>query len=621
MNRYPLWKYLILGILFVFSFIYAIPNFYGEDPAIQIMFDSPSLSNEKTISNIEEALRNKTIPYKLIEKTSDTSILVRFPSGQAQIDGQDALKSISESGWTVALNLAPGTPKWLSALGAKPMKLGLDLRGGVHFLIEVDLESALKRRLESFQTEIRNVLRDNKVRYLRQHVSNNSEINLLFKDRVSRNEAYDHLSQLIHEIEFSKNDSEELFSIKGKIAQKSMQDIKNQTVEQTISTLRNRVNELGVAESVVQRQGLNHIIVELPGIQDTARAKDIIGKTATLEFKIRDHEHDESEALKGKIIPGSKLYYERNGYPVLLKNRVLLSGDAIIGASVGTDGQTGRPSVNIQVGGAGLGLFKKETRENVGKQMGVVYIETRSVESNDSNIKSKKLETVETVISVARINSALGNRFQITGLNLNEAKNLSLFLRAGALPATISIVEERTVGPSLGEENIRLGVLSIQVGFIAVLVAMMLYYSVFGIVANIALFLNLMFLIALLSLIDATLTLPGMAGIVLTIGMAVDANVLIFERIREELRNGMSPFAAIHSGFERAFSTIIDSNLTTLIVGIILFGIGSGPIRGFAITLCIGILTSMITAIMGTRAIINIIYGHNRLVKKLRVGI
>ncbi|MFO1258685.1 MAG: protein translocase subunit SecD [Gammaproteobacteria bacterium] len=620
MNRYPMWKYAVLGLILLFSFIYAVPNLFGEDHAVQISNSQGIAASGEMLDSIKDALGQAKIQYKSVELDNDETVLIRFNSGQAQLEGQDVLQSIVGKQWTVALNLAPVTPKWLSALGAEPMKLGLDLRGGVHFLVEVDLESAIHRRAESYLTEIRNVLREGKLRYLKIAMPSSSEVSLLFREKEARDEGFKTLVQNLPELEFSRVQTGELFEIQGRINQQVIQDIRNQTVEQTIITLRNRVNELGVAESVVQRQGLNHVVVELPGIQDTARAKDILGKTATLEFKLRDHDHDVSEALSGRSIPGAKLYYDKEGIPVLLKNRVLLSGDAIIGAVVGTDGQTGRPAVNIRVGGAGLGLFKKETRDNVGKQMGVVYIETRTVETKQDGQVVKKTETEESVISVARINSALGSQFQITGLTLNEAKNLSLFLRAGALPASISIVEERTVGPSLGEENIRMGLLSIQVGFIAVLVAMILYYSLFGLIANIALFMNVILLVALLSLIGATLTLPGMAGIVLTIGMAVDANVLIFERIREELRNGMSPQGAIHSGFERAMATIIDSNLTTLIVGVILFGIGSGPIRGFAITLCIGIVTSMITAIMGTRAIVNIVYG-GRQVKQLRVGI
>lgn len=620
MNRYPMWKYALLGILLFLGLIYAVPNFFGEDHAVQISNTQGIAASGEMIEKIKLSLAEAKIDYKSVELDGPDSMLIRFPASQGQLEGQEVLKTIFNKDWIVALNLAPVTPKWLSALGAKPMKLGLDLRGGVHFLVEVDLESAISRRTESYLSEIRNVLREQKLRYLKITTPTSTQINLLFKDKDIREQSYKELARSLPELEFTRIQQGELFVIQGKISQLVLQDTRNQTVEQTVLTLRNRVNELGVAESVVQRQGINHIVIELPGIQDTARAKDILGKTATLEFKLRDHEHDVATAISGKSIPGAKLYYDKEGIPVLLKNRVLLSGDAIIGAVVGTDSQSGRPAVNIRVGGAGLGLFKKETRDNVGKQMGVVYIESRTVEQKQGSERVKKIETEESVISVARINSALGSQFQITGLTLNEAKNLSLFLRAGALPATISIVEERTVGPSLGEENISMGMLSIEMGFIAVMIAMMLYYSVFGVIANLALLMNVVLLAALLSLIGATLTLPGMAGVVLTIGMAVDANVLIFERIREELRNGMTPHAAIHSGFERAMATIIDSNLTTLIVGAILFGIGSGPIRGFAITLCMGILTSMITAIMGTRAIVNIVYG-GRNVKKLRVGI
>jgi preprotein translocase subunit SecD len=416
------------------------------------------------------------------------------------------------------------------------------------------------------------------------------------------------------------NSDQGRFLLNCQIKQSVVQEMRTYTVEQTITTLRNRVNELGVAEAVVQRQGLNHVVVELPGIQDTARAKDILGKTATLEF----HLYAKDEAAKvqpGGLAPaGTKWYYDREGRPLLFKKRVILTGDSITGASVGSDDQSGRPAVLVRVGGTGLSLFKKTTLENIGNAMGVVYIETKTDQSVVDGEVVRTHRTIETLISHATIQSALGSRFQITGLSIVEAQNLALLLRSGALPATISIVEERTVGPSLGQENIRLGVMSIVIGMSLVVVAMLLYYSVFGLIADLALAINVVLLIAILSLIGATLTLPGMAGIVLTVGMAVDANVLIFERIREELRNGMSIQSAIHSGFDRALATIIDANLTTLIVGIILFSVGTGPVKGFAVTLCIGIITSMITAITMTRAMVNIAYG-GRDVKKLRIGI
>ncbi|MBT6206989.1 MAG: protein translocase subunit SecD, partial [Francisellaceae bacterium] len=429
------------------------------------------------------------------------------------------------------------------------------------------------------------------------------------------------LKSVYPELEFKKPRKEDLLLI-AQLSQTLITEIRNYTMEQTTSTLRNRVNELGVAEAIVQRQGLNRVVVELPGIQDTARAKDILGKTATLDFVLKDMENDPYQALNGRgTPPGSKLLYHKEGYPILVKKKIILTGDSIVGASSALDSQEGKPVVQIKLGGKGLGAFKSTTKRNVNKFMAVIY---REVKFQDKVIDGKIISepvTTETVISDARILQPLGANFNITGLGMHEARELALLLRSGALPATVSIVEERIVGPSLGQENIEMGMISLAVGLSLVLIFMALYYSVFGWIANIALVFNLVLLVALMSIIGATLTLPGLAGIVLTLGMAVDANVLIFERIREELRIGVTPIASIHRGFDHAFSTIIDANLTTLIVGVILFAVGTGPVKGFAITLSMGILTSMFTAITGTRAMVEYIYGGNKEVKKLAVGI
>lgn len=622
LNRYPAWKYLMLLGVLVLGIIYALPNLYGEDPALQIAPSKGKTLNPSIVQKVEGILAQENLPFKKIEVESD-HLLVRFFEDAVQIKAKEPIKEALGSGYVVALNLAPVTPKWLQFFGAKPMKLGLDLRGGVHFLLEVDLQSAVQRRLESYLGDIKSTLIKNKVRYRALRIKGegiSQALLLSFKTIEDRDQAYSLVRKNLPELEMSRQNEEGVYEILSIISPPALQELRNYTVEQTLTTLRNRVNELGVAEAVVQRQGLNHVVVELPGIQDTARAKDILGKTATLEFRLRDHENDVQKALTSRSPPGSRIYYTTDKTPVLLKKRVILTGDNITGATTGTDSRDGRPAVNIRVGGGGIGLFKKLTRENVGKQMAVVYVETKVEEKEINGQVEKVFKREESIISLATINSALGHSFQITGLSLGEAQDLSLLLRSGALPATISIVEERTVGPSLGQENIQLGVLSIQVGLGLVLLAMAFYYSFFGIIANLALVINLVLLVALLSMIGATLTLPGIAGMVLTLGMAVDANVLIFERIREELRNGMSSQAAIQSGFSRAFSTIVDANLTTLIVGVILFSVGTGPVRGFAVTLSIGILTSMFTAISGTRAMVNICYG-GRNVKRLLVGI
>jgi preprotein translocase subunit SecD len=619
MNRTPSWKLGLLVIVLLAGLVYSLPNLFGEDPALQLSTHATSWEPNVT-QDLTAVLSKEKIDPKAIDLESAQNLLIRFKNTEDQIKARDILKQHFGDTVTAALNLAPMTPKWLTWLGAHPMKLGLDLRGGVHFLMEVDVDSAIKRRMEGYLTEFRTELKNQKLRYSSISASQDGgQLTVIFPDKTTRDAAEIGLKKLFTgELEVQTK-QETATELSAKLSQKTTQEIRNSTVEQTIVTLRNRVNELGVAEAVVQRQGLNHVVVELPGIQDTARAKDILGKTATLEFLLRDDENDVSGALQGKIPPGSKLYYDKHQRPVLMKKRVILTGASITGAVAGADSRDGRPSVSVHVSGAGLGNWKTATKENRGKDMGVVYIETKITHEtlNGQEIRKQKLE--ETLISVATINEPLGSRFQITGLSPVEAQNLALLLRAGALPATISIVEERTVGPSLGQENIRLGILSIEVGMGLVILAMLVYYSFFGLLANLALLINLILLVAVCSLIGVTLTLPGIAGMILTVGMAVDANVLIFERIREELRHGLSVHASIHSGFERALATIIDSNLTTLIVGIILFSVGSGPIKGFAIVLCIGILTSMLTSVTYTRAIVNLIYGH-RNVEKLPIG-
>ena len=619
LNKYPAWKYWLLLVILTVGLIYSAPNLFGEDPAVQVLPTASRALTKATKEEIEKSLAEANIPFKSIRQENE-SLLIRFKDTPSQIKGKDVIYDKLGGNYTVALNLAPKTPAWLEALGAKPMKLGLDLRGGVHFLMEVDVDSAITRRMEGVLGDFRTELRDEKIRYRQISPGSNESINLYFDDKETLDKALGHLQKRYGEFDFLAQNQDGKMQIVCQLKPAAIQEIRNYTLEQTLSTLRNRVNELGVAEAVVQRQGANHIVVELPGIQDTARAKDILGKTATLEFHLEAKEESLKATPGRQAPPGTKWYTDRDGRSILLKKRVVLTGDSITGASIGADDRTGRPAVHVRVGGAGLPLFKKTTIENIGNLLAVVYIETKTEQEMVDGQAVKKNKTHETLISIATIQSALGSNFQITGFTLPEAQDLSLLLRAGALPASIQIVEERTVGPSLGQENIRLGILSIEVGLGLVVVGMMLYYSVFGIIANLALLINVILLVAILSVMGATLTLPGMAGIVLTVGMAVDANVLIFERIREELRHGMSIQASIHSGFDRALATIVDSNLTTLIVVIILFCIGTGPIKGFAITTCVGILTSMLTAVTCTRAIVNLAYGR-RSVKHLPIGI
>lgn len=622
---FPRWKtYLLLGILLV-GFVYAIPNVYGEDPAVQISGLKGQIINAETTAAVTQLLKDASLPPKSIAIEKEGALLVRFSNSESQLKAKDVIKKALNENYSVALNLAPVTPHWLSAIGAKPMKLGLDLRGGVHFLMEVDVASVIARRMEGYFSEMPKVLREAKIRYKHLEHPSAETIKVFFETVDERNHACSVLQKWEQDLAISTGEippsakippnpplskggiEEGSFFLVASLSPQTLLTIRNETLDQTLSILRNRVNELGVAEAIVQRQGLSRVVVELPGIQDTAYARDILGTTATLKFVMEDHQHPLQDVLSGhSIVVGSKLYFDRFQRPVLLKTQPILTGEAVTGASTG-QGREGDPAVSVRLGG-NISLFAKTTRENVGRRMGVIYIEV------------KDHKTTESVISLATIQSGLGNHFQITGLSVEESRDLALLLRAGALPAPVSIVEESIIGPSMGQENIRMGMVSVAVGLGLVLVFMAIYYSVFGIIADIALLANLVLLVAIMSLIGATLTLPGIAGIVLTLGMAVDANVLIFERIREEMRLGMSPKASILRGFEYAFATIIDSNLTTLIVGVVLFAIGSGPVKGFAVTLCIGILTSLLTATTGSRALVELLYG-GRSIKRVRVGI
>ncbi len=616
-NRYPLWKNLLLIAIAVISLIYALPNIYREDPAVQISSDK-GLSAVQLESRVKKILKQSNLEYQKLT-VDNGQVEVRFDSTDNQILAKDALKNKLGNDFTVALNLAASTPSWLSALGAAPMKQGLDLRGGVHFLLEVDVNSVIGRRYEGIMKNISQDLREQGIRYKKIHKTNDGGIRVVFRSLQGLEDATLELRQRYPALAFNIQKSDQ--ALFASLSPAELNSIRQNTIEQTMSILRNRVNELGVGEAVVQQQGANRVAVDLPGIQDAARAKQILGGTATLEFHMVDHENDAQIARQTGAVPMNSKLYIMNGTPILLKRQVVLSGESITSAVSSFDQQSATPAVQIQLGGGGESLFGKVTRQNIGKRMAIVFVETKTQLKDVDGEAKRVTKREERVISAPVIQSALGNNFQITGLTDNkEAANLALLLRAGALPAAIYPVEERTVGPSLGKENIRRGMISLEVGMGLILLLMVVYYRFFGIVADVALMLNLLLLSALLSMIGATLTLPGIAGIVLTVGMAVDANVLIYERIREELRNGMSPQAAIFAGYERAFSTIIDANITTLIVGVVLFAIGTGPVKGFAVVLCLGLLTSMLTGITYTRAMVNWKYGKKH-VSKLSIGI
>ena len=610
-NHYPLWKNLLVLIVFAVATIYALPNLYGDDPSVQVASTHTTKLVQEQAGKIEADLKTAGLTIKQFE-FNDGLVLARFNNTDDQLKAADLLREQLSDDYNVALNLAPTTPAWLRALGAKPMYLGLDLRGGVHFLMDVDMDAAVKQAEERYTDDVRLALRNEKIRY--QSVAKDSGfIKVKLNTADDKQAVLTLLAKDFRSLEITEpNEQDQLWL---KLSEKEVRETKKFAVAQNMTTLRNRVNELGVAEPVIQQQGESHIVVQLPGVQDTTRAKEILGTTATLEYRLVDVEHDVQQAVQGHVPVGSRLYSERNGNPILLDRRVIVTGDQIVDAASGVD-QDGRPSVNVSLNGVGAAKMGKLTQANVGKPMAVVFIEYKTETKTVNGQKVRHKEKVEKVINVATIQGVFSHRFQTTGLDSpQEARNLALLLRAGALVAPVDIVEERTVGPSLGQENIGKGVNSNVYGFIAVAFFMIIYYRLFGLFSIIALGVNVLLLVAVLSLLQATLTLPGMAGIALTVGMAIDANVLINERIREELRLGMSPGAAIYAGYERAFATIIDSNITTLIAGIALFMLGSGPIRGFALVLCIGILTSMFSAVVVSRALVNLVCGQRKLDK------
>lgn len=611
LNRYPAWKNILVVLVTAIGLFYASPNLYGEDPALQVSQNGAQVS-DATVSQVEQALDSAKLPYKSAA-IDQGQVLVRFPDTDAQLRSLDVVKKALGDKYTAALNLAPRTPKWMQDIGLQPMAKGLDLQGGVHFQLQVDLDAAVQTTLQRNVNDIRSAFRDKLIRYEDMSIAGDN-VNMAFRSADDTSKARNLLTTEYPQ--FAVTSGTAANSLVASMTPKEVQRIKSSAVDQNITTLRNRVNELGVAEPVVQQQGVNSIVVELPGIQDTTRAKNILGGTATLEFRLVDYTGNAQLAQQTGHVPlDDQLFKDKQGQPVLLKRDVIASGAQLVDAISGYDSQTGTPDVNVTLDSAGAAKMGETTRENLKKPMAVLYIETKT---EDTVIDGKTVpvhKKVYTVINQATIQGIFSKRFQITGLQQEEAKNLALLLRAGSLAAPMDFVEERTVGPSLGAENIRQGFYAALLGFLLVVGFIAIYYKVFGVIADLAVFMNLVLTVALLSMIQATLTLPGIAGIVLTLGMGVDANVLINEHVREEVRNGNTPQAAIHAGYERAFATIVDAHVTTLTAAVMLFLFGAGPVKGFAVTLSLGILTSLFTAIMGTRSIVNWVYGGRKLSK------
>ncbi len=619
MNKYPLWGNLLIVFILCMGALYALPNLYGEDLAIQINGARGIALTQKEITQIDEVV--KPVCNTCNVEFENGQALIRFKDNDTRLKVKDTLSKNLGDNFIVALNLAAATPNWLRQIGGRPLKLGLDLRGGLHFLMEIDMAEAIKKIINQDIQEIRTELRQEKIRLSNVH-ANGETIEVAFRDANTMNQAYDVLSKkFTNKVVTQEEKNNGAFVITLTIKPEALRDLKTSAVEQNINIIRNRVNELGVAEPLVQRQGADRIIVELPGIEDSARAKEILGATATLEFRLVDASADIQSAASGIVASGDEVLTDRDGRPVVVSKRVILTGDHIIDAKSGMD-ENSRPEVNISLDALGGSIISDFTRDHIGSAMATNFIEYKVVESDDktANNGKPKFKKVEQIINVATIQSRLGTKFRITGLDsTSEAHNLALLLRAGALIAPIQIVEERNIGPSLGQQNITNGINAMLYGMIALAIFMIIYYRVMGIIANLALLFNFVLLVGLMSMIPgATMTLPGIAGIVLTIGMAVDANVLIYERIREEIRAGRGIQQAIHLGYERAFATIFDSNLTTFFVAFILFMVGTGAVKGFALVLMIGLFSSVFTSVYACRAIVNFLYG-GRSVKKLSI--
>lgn len=609
MNRYPLWKYVIIAAAMVLGFFYTLPNFFGEVPAVQVSPLRATLKADTALmGRVEQILRKGGFQPDAIF-LDPQSVKARFADTDTQLRAKDVLQSQLGEDYIVALNLLSDSPAWLSAVGALPMYLGLDLRGGVHFLLQVDMRAALSKKVESFASDIRTGLREKRIQY--NGIERKGQVlTVRFRDEAMRDRAFAEITRTIPDLALRAEGEAGAYRIVATLKPEAQRRTQDFALQQNITTLRNRVNELGVAEPIIQQQGADRVVVQLPGVQDTAKAKDILGRTATLEVRMVAEEHSDPATLQaavaGQVPFGDELYYERGGVPLLVRKQVVLTGDRINDAQPGFDQQTNEPAVHVTLDGVGARIFQLVTRENVGKRMAILLFEKGKGE----------------VVTAPVIRSEIGGgRVQISGrMNTQEAKDIALLLRAGALAAPMEIIEERTVGPSLGAENIRIGFRSTWYGFAVLTVFMIAYYMLFGVFSIIALASNVLFLVALLSLLQATLTLPGMAGIALTLGMAIDANVLINERVREELRGGNTPQAAIHAGYDRAWGTILDSNVTTLIAGLALFAFGSGPVKGFAVVLCLGILTSIFSAVVVSRGIVNLYYGSRRRLERVSIG-
>ncbi|QSR36367.1 protein translocase subunit SecD [Marinobacterium iners] len=617
LNRYPLWKNFLILLVLVIAGLYAAPNLYPDDYAIQVSAGRNAAPvDQGTLTSIEQRLEEAGLVAKATELQESGVGLIRLGSSDAQLEARELIAQTLGNNYTVAMNLAPTTPEWLRAIGAGPMTLGLDLRGGVHFLMEVDMAQAVAQRLDVYVSEIKTKLREEKLRYRMVDHLEDGRLSVRFDDVAVRDEAQGLLRRTWPEFMVDAAADGEDYFLYINLTEETIRQIEDYAIKQNLTTLRNRVNELGVAEPLVQRQGRNRIVVQLPGVQDAAAAKRVIGKTANLEFRL--------EALPDTSRALTETYDFRSqpGRSAALEKDIIITGSSVSNAQAAFD-ENGMPQVSITLDGPGGQMMNRVTRNAIQRRMAVLFVEHKQ-RTLVQTIEGERVErripyTEKSIISLATIQSTLGNQFRITGLDsAQESSELALLLRAGALAAPVYFVEERTVGPSLGAKNIEQGTLSVQIGFALVLVFMLVYYRVFGLLANIALTLNLVLLVAVMSLLSATLTLPGIAGIVLTVGMAVDANVLIFERIKEELKNGLPVQSAIHSGFSRAFTTILDANVTTLIAAVILFAMGTGPVKGFAVTLSVGILTSMFTALLVTRALVNLVYG-GRTLKKLMI--
>jgi preprotein translocase subunit SecD len=609
MNRYPLWKYILVLVSLLFGMLYALPNLFGEAPAVQV---SPAKSAIKVepalLERVESTLKAENIAFDGLF-LDDKGVKVRLENPDAQIKAKDLLAERLGKDYVVALNLVSRSPAWLHNIGALPMYLGLDLRGGVHFLLQVDMKGAVDKAVERYVGDLRTTMRESRIPYLGV-VREGQSVQVKFRNAADLAKAEAEIRKNYPDLQLKESTEGEdplLVATLDEPAQKRIQEF---ALKQNMQTLHNRVNELGVAEPIIQQQGMDRIVVQLPGVQDTAKAKEILGRTATLEIRMVDDEKSVPNTLeaaaKGQVPFGDEYYVDRDGRPLLIKKNVVLTGDYITDAGPGLDQQSGGSVVHVTLDGRGARIFKQVTRENVGKRMAILLVEKGQAE----------------VITAPVIQEEIGGgRVQISGMaNVQEATDVSLLLRAGALAAPMDIIEERTVGPSMGEENIKRGVHSTLWGFAAIAVMMIVYYLAFGVISVFALGANLLLLVAILSLLQATLTLPGLAAIALTLGMAIDANVLINERIREELRNGSSPQASIHAGYDRAFGTILDSNITTMIAGLALFMFGTGPVKGFAVVHVLGIMTSMFTAVVVSRAVVNLVYGYRRKINKLAIG-